>query len=181
MTSNDIATLVIDYGGVLRNSQHDISELLGDGAEQLRTALARRGTSARPYSAHIEELRTQVEKGVRRLRAREDELKEVLVRARARGLAVVLLSNRPHEGGYETDRWDEMFDAVVLIASGSAEAKPAGSAYTRALSAVGSTASKAAFIDDAEAGVNGARRAGFAETLLHRRIAATIRFIEQLG
>lgn len=103
---------------------------------------------------------------------------EAVARARAAGVRTGLISNSWGGAAYRRERFEELFDAVV-ISEEVGMRKPHPSIYRLAASRIGVEPVACVFVDDLLPNVEGARAVGM-EGIVHRSADFTIPKLEAL-
>lgn len=112
-------------------------------------------------------------------RLEEDQrMAEAVARARAAGVRTGLISNSWGGAAYRRERFEELFDAVV-ISEEVGMRKPHPSIYRLAASRIGVEPVACVFVDDLLPNVEGARAVGM-EGIVHRSADFTIPKLEAL-
>ena len=100
-----------------------------------------------------------------------------VVAARRAGVLTGLLSNSWGDAGYPRERFDELFD-VVVISGEVGVRKPSPSIFALAVARTGLEADRCVFVDDMQPNVDAARAAGLV-AIRHRDAGETLRKVEE--
>jgi epoxide hydrolase-like predicted phosphatase len=207
MNTHSLKALVLDFGGVLTSSLNDAMQAFADahGIEMqhlVRAALSAymgeddalvtdfemgvisEGEFAEAFAArlgeysgvHIEQ-EGLVDRLFEALRLEEDMF-ELVERARNGGYQTALLSNSWGTGLYPRSRIDALFD-VVVISGEVGLRKPDPNIFTLTIEKLGRKPEECVFVDDHPGHLVAAQEAGMT-TVLHRDPAGTIREVEEL-
>ena len=204
---DQLQALIVDYGGVLTSSLQDcmgafceadgvdpeelervIKSFLDDGADNPVHALETGSIPVAEFEVlFAERLRTRDGAALSapgllgRLFGgfgRDEVMHDALLRARAHGLRTALLSNSWGTEGYPRERWDEMFDAVVISGEVGLR-KPQPEIYRYTADQLGVVPQACVFVDDLAHNVRGATAVGMAG-IHHSDAPTTIRELEAL-
>jgi putative hydrolase of the HAD superfamily len=136
--------------------------------------LARRleGTSDRPVEA--EDLVNRIFAGVHL----EPSMLDALVTIRRHGIKTALLSNSWGTSGYPRDRFQDLFD-VVVISGDVGLRKPDPAIFELTVERLGVAAAKCVFVDDYPGHLEPAKQAGMT-TVLHLSPSETLRQLTEL-
>jgi epoxide hydrolase-like predicted phosphatase len=207
MNTHSLKALVLDFGGVLTSSLNDAMQAFADahGIEMqhlVRAALSAymgeddalvtdfemgvisEGEFAEAFAArlveysgvHIEQ-EGLVDRLFEAIRLEEDMF-ELVERARNGGYQTALLSNSWGTGLYPRSRIDALFD-VVVISGEVGLRKPDPDIFTLTVEQLGRKPEECVFVDDHPGHLVAAQEAGMT-TVLHRDPAGTIREVEEL-
>jgi epoxide hydrolase-like predicted phosphatase len=207
MSSRSLEALVLDFGGVLTSSLNDAMQAFADAHGIEMQHLVRAALSAymgeddalvtdfemgmiseeefaeafanrlSEYSGvHIEH-EGLIGRLFEALRLEEDMF-ELVERAKAGGYQTALLSNSWGTGLYPRSRIDALFD-VVVISGEVGLRKPDPGIFTLTIEKLGRRPEECVFVDDHPGHLKAAQEAGMT-TLLHKDPAGTIREVEAL-